>query len=222
MSLANSLLDSVSVSGRIVTGDALYCQRRLCERTVSAGGDYLMLVKGNQRSLCEDVEFCFSGADASGADCGTYRYAETVNGHGDRLERRRLWATDMLEGYLDWPGHKQVIKMESRRLVKDKETIQVRYAITSLGTETSAGRLLRLMRGHWSIENRLHYVRDFTMGEDGSQVRVKSAPQVMAALRNLVLNIFRLSGKVNIAAAIRNIGWRPNGALELLGLTPSQ
>lgn len=219
--MANRLLDSVSVAGRVVTGDALYCQRRLCDRIVSAGGDYLMLVKGNQRSLREDVELCFSDSD-----CGTYRYAhtryaETVDGHGDRRERRRLWATDMLAGYLDWPGHAQVIKMESRRLVKGKATIQVRYAITSLGTETSPDRLLRLMRGHWSIENRLHYVRDFTMGEDGSQVRSKSAPQVMAALRNLSLNIFRLSGVANIAAAIRNAGWRPNGALELLGLTPT-
>ena len=82
--------------------------------------------------------------------------------------------------------------------------------------------ILVLSGGHWGIENRLHYVRDCTTGEDGSQVRAKSAPQVKAALRNLVLNIFRLSGAANIAAAIRNVGWRPNGALELLGLTPSQ
>ena len=85
-----------------------------------------------------------------------------------------------------------------------------------------ANNLLLLIRGHWGIENRLHYVKDFTMGEDGSQIRAKSAPQVMAALRNLSLNIFRLSGAANIAAAIRNIAWRPNGTLELLGLIPSQ
>ena len=211
------MLEGISVAGRVVTGDALYCQRRLCERIVCAGGDYLMQVKGNQRSLYEDIEFCFLGTDT-----GTYRYAETADGHGDRRERRRLWATDLLVGYLDWPAHAQVMKMESRRLVKGKETVQVRYAITSLGTETSADRLLRLLRGHWGIENRLHYVRDFTMGEDGSQVRAKSAPQVMAALRNVTLNIFRLSGAANIAAAVRDVGWRPNGALQLLGLAPSQ
>ena len=210
------------MAGRVVTGDALYCQRRLCERIVRAGGDYLMQVKGNQRSLYEDIEFCFSGTDTGNGTSGTYRYAETADGHGDRWERRRLWATDLLVGYLDWPAHAQVMKMESRRLVKGEETVRVRYAITSLGTESSADRLLRLIRGHWGIENRLHYVRDFTMGEDGSQVRARSAPQVMAALRNLTLNIFRLSGAANIAAAIRNIGWRPNGALQLLGLTPSQ
>ena len=86
----------------------------------------------------------------------------------------------------------------------------------------SAVRLLNLVRGHWDIENRLRYVRDFTMGEDGSQVRAKSAPQVLAALRNLVLNILRMSGATNISATIRSIGWQPNGALKLPGLTPSR
>ena len=97
----------------------------------------------------------------------------------------------------------------------------MRYAITSLGTQVSVVRLLRLMRGHWSIENRLHYVRDFTMGEEGSQVRTKSAPQVLAALRNLVLNMLRMSGVTNIGTAIRHIAWQHNGALKLLELASS-
>ena len=149
---------------------------------------------------------------------GKYAYAETEDSHGDRWERRRLWATDMLSAYLDWPGQRQVMKVESWRMVKGKETRQVRYAITSLGTQIPADRLLGLVRGHWGIENRLHYVRDVTMGEDNSQVRTGSAPQVMAALRNLTLNILRMCGEKNIAAAIRRVGWRPNGALQLLGL----
>ena len=106
--MANRLLESVSVAGRVATGVALYCQRRLCERIASAGGDYLMQVKGNQRSLYEDIEFCFSDTDTSSTDTGTYRYAETADGHGDRRERRRLWATDLLVDYLDWPAHAQV------------------------------------------------------------------------------------------------------------------
>lgn len=67
-----------------------------------------MQVKGNQRSLYEDIEFCFSDTDTSSTDTGTYRYAETADGHGDRRERRRLWATDLLVDYLDWPAHAQV------------------------------------------------------------------------------------------------------------------
>ena len=214
LSMAGALLETMTVTDRVVTGDALYCQRRLCERVVGEGGDYLLIVKGNQKDLHEDIELCFDRPVAG----QRYRYAETEDRHGDRQERRRLWATDILSAYLDWPGHRQVMKVESWRRVKNKTTRQVRYAITSLGTRTPADRLLQLVRGHWGIENGLHYVRDVTLGEDGSCVRTGSAPQVMAALRNVVIGILRLSGATNIASAIRTIGWQPNGALRMLGL----
>lgn len=212
--MAGALLESVPMTDRVLTGDALYCQRKLCEQVVDEGGDYLLIVKSNQKSLYEDIELCFDRPVAG----QTYSYAQTDGKHGDRRERRRLWATDILRTYLDWPGHRQVMKVECWRSVKAKVSRQVRYAITSLGTHTSADRLLQLIRGHWGIENGLHYVRDVTMGEDGSQVRTGSAPQAMAALRNVVINILRLSGATNIASAIRKIGWQPNGALRMLGL----
>ena len=214
LSMAVSLLERVSMTDRVLTGDALYCQRQLCEQVVDEGGDYLLIVKNNQKGLYEDIELCFDQPVAG----QTYAYAQTEGKHGDRLELRRLWATDILKTYLDWPGHRQVVKVECWRSVKDKVTRQARYAITSLGTHTSAGRLLQLIRGHWGIENGLHYVRDVTMGEDGSQVRTGSAPQVMASVRNVVISILRLSGATNIASAIRKIGWQPNGALRMLGL----
>ena len=201
------------MTDRVVTGDALYCNRKLCQQVMKAGGDYLMVVKANQKSLYEDIELCFEEPMS-----GKYAYAETEGSHGDRRERRRLWATDMLRTYLDWPGQRQVMKVESWRMVKGEMFRQVRYAITSLGPHTPADRLLNLVRGHWGIENRLHYVRDVTMGEDYSQVRTDSAPQVMAAVRNLVVSILRMRGEKNIAAAIRKIAWKPNGALQLLGL----
>lgn len=113
------------------------------------------------------------------------------------------------------------MKVESWRRLKDKTTRQVRYAITSLDTRTSADRLLQLVRGHRGIENGLHYVRDVMMGEDGSCVRTGSAPQVMAALKNVVIGILRLSDATNIASAIRTVGWQPNGALRILGLHTS-
>ena len=173
-----------------------------------------MILKNNQKGLYEDIELCFDRPVAG----QTYAYAQTEGNHGDRRELRRLWATDVLKTYLDWPGHRQVLKVECWRSVKDKVTRQVRYAVTSLGTHTSADRLLQLIRGHWGIENGLHYVRDVTLGEDWSQVRTGSAPQVMASVRNVVISILRLSGATNIASAIRKIGWQPNGALRMLGL----
>ena len=101
---------------------------------------------------------------------------------------------------------------------KGSVSMETRYAITSLGRETGPGKLLEYVRGHWGIENRLHYVRDVTLGEDASQVRTGAAPQVMAALRNVVLGLLRSGGETNSAAAIRRIGWTPGQALAILGL----
>ena len=85
------------MTDRVVTGDALYCNRKLCQQVMKAGGDYLMVVKANQKSLYEDIELCFEEPMS-----GKYAYAETEGSHGDRRERRRLWATDMLRRI--WTG----------------------------------------------------------------------------------------------------------------------
>ena len=100
--------------------------------------------------------------------------------------------------------------MERTRRHKGRETVERAYAITSLPPERAdADRLLEIRRGHWGIENRLHWVRDVVFGEDQSQVRTGSAPQLLAALRNLVISILRLSGVKNITAALRHYGWKP-------------
>ena len=99
------------------------------------------------------------------------------------------------------------------------------YAITSLSVERAdAARLLDIWRGHWGIENRLHWVRNVVFGEDQSQVLTGSAPQLLAALRNLVIGVIgmlRLQGVKNIAAALRHYGWKPWETLTLIGLLPN-
>ncbi len=131
--------------------------------------------------------------------------------HGNRREVRRLWASTALNDYLDWPGLKQVVKVEREVEKRGQKESQVRYAVTSLGTETGARKLLSLVRGHWAIENKLFRVRDVTFGEDASQIRKGSAPEVMAALRNVVIGLFRRAGVTNIAAALRENGWQHHG-----------
>ena len=124
-------------------------------------------------------------------------------GHG-RRERRTLKATTALNAYLDWPGVAQVGQVESVVVKDGTTTTEVRYFITSVPrSEADAGQLLEWVRGHWSIENRSHYVRDVTMGEDASRVRKGSGPQVMAAVRNATIGFLRLTGATNIAEAIR-------------------
>lgn len=212
------MLDGFALAKRLVTGDALYCQRALCRRLVDEGGAYFISVGENQPRLYDELRWLFEWPVPD------EQFAETVttSKHGDRIETRRLWASTALVGYSDWPGLRQACKVE--RTVRHQGAVrtEVRYAITSLGPGVGPARLLRIWRGHWAIENRLHYVRDVTLGEDASQVRSGSAPQVLAALRNTIVALLRRAGHTNIAAALRATAWQSqSGApLRLLGIDP--
>jgi hypothetical protein len=130
--------------------------------------------------------------------------ASALDKHGGRIERRALRTTTMLAGYLDWPGLAQVGLLERTVTVGGEVTVQVQYLITSVPRQQAgAAELLGWLRGHWGIENRLHYVRDVALGEDASRVRAGSGPQVLAALRNLAISKLRLDGATNIVAALR-------------------
>lgn len=124
-------------------------------------------------------------------------------GHG-RRERRTLKATTALNEYLDWPGVAQVGQIESVAEQDGKVSQETRYFITSVPRDLGgASRLLAWGRGHWSIENRSHYVRDVTFGEDASRIRTGSGPEIMAALRNAAIGFLRITGATNIAETVR-------------------
>lgn len=214
LTVAPAVLQAIPLAGRLVTGDALYAQRRLCQLILDAGGAYLFTVKANQPRLYDDLAVLFRQPPPGEV------FATAIQrdrGHG-RHEVRRLWASDALAGYLDWPGVQQVCKVERRSTAQGRTTTEVRYLITSMGVAVGADELLASKRGHWSIENRLHYVRDVSMGEDASQIRTRAAPEVMAALRNIVLGLLRQAGWTNIAAGLRSYAWQPRSALTLLGI----
>jgi predicted transposase YbfD/YdcC len=139
-------------------------------------------------------------------------------GHG-RLEKRTLRTTTLLTKQQDWKGLKQGFELVRERTEKGQKTVEVVHGITSLSTERAdAQRLLALSRGHWGIENKLHYRRDVTLGEDASRIRKEVAPQVLAALRNSVLHVLSDVVAPNIAAAMRTMGNCLSQALGLLGL----
>jgi predicted transposase YbfD/YdcC len=141
----------------------------------------------------------------------------TDKGHG-RRERRTLRRTTILTKTQDWAGMKQGFELRRERTVQGVTTRETVYGITSLSVEEAdAGRLLALARGHWGIENGLHYKRDVTLGEDGSRVRREGAPQVMAALRNSVVHLLDNTTD-SLAAAMRTMSNCFNKALTLLGL----
>lgn len=204
------------MAGRVVTADALHCQRETCQQILDAGGDYLVLVEANQPTLLGDISTLFAVPPPG----EQFAFTEQRGRHGGRREVRRLWASTALNGYLDWPGAKQVGKIE--RVVEQQGAVtrQIRYFITSLSAVVGAPRLLALKRGQWQIENRLHYVRDVSLGEDASQVRAGAAPHVLAALRNVVLNLLRHAHVTAIKATLRQLGWQ-RSALQFLGWMPS-
>lgn len=130
-----------------------------------------------------------------------------------------MQTTTRLNDYLDWPDVGQVCRLE--RIVKrgGVETREVEYAITSVGPEEAdAATLLGWWRGHWRIENRLHWVRDVTMAEDASRIRTGSAPQALAGLRDAALSLLRLLGKTNIAEALRENLYHVRDLLANLGV----
>ena len=155
---------------------------------------------------------------------------EPKRSHG-RHEVRMLWvladpAVNQYAGSAGtvgkpWPHLAQIGRVERRRTFKrqgqEQTEVEISYAITSRGPDRAdAASLLRDLRGHWGIENKVHWVRDVTWDEDRSQVRTGAAPQVMAACRNIALNLLRRSGTTNIAAALRTYAGRPATALHLV------
>lgn len=139
-------------------------------------------------------------------------------GHG-RLVTRHLQASNRLAKSLDWPGLKQVLRLERTTLRNGQKTVEVQYAITSLSPDRAdAARILSYWVGHWGIENRLHWVRDVVFGEDACRAKVGHSPQNLAALRNASLNLLRLSGVKEVLSTLRHFTMRPLDLMTFLGI----
>jgi hypothetical protein len=140
-------------------------------------------------------------------------------GHG-RIEKRTIRLTSILTKHQEFEGLKQGFELTRERTVRGEKSVEVVYGITSLDNgRADARRMLDLIRGHWGIENGLHYRRDVTLGEDQSRIRKGVAPQVMAAIRNSIVHLLLQEVEApSLAAAVRTMSNCPNQALELLGL----
>ncbi|MEX5707574.1 ISAs1 family transposase [Parafrankia sp. FMc6] len=204
------LLTDLDLTGVIVTADALHTQTETARWLVDRGAHYVLTVKANQPSLYAQL-----AALPWGQVTTTARTVE--RGHG-RRERRTVKATEVRAGLL-FPYAVQAVRITRRRqpLTGGPTETEVAYLVTSLPTHhASPTRLAAMVREHWLIENRLHWVRDVTFGEDLSQVRTGNTHQVMASLRNLAITILRLTGVTNIAAGIRHHARRPERPLEAI------
>jgi predicted transposase YbfD/YdcC len=209
----------------VLTGDALFCQRALCAQVLAARGDYLLLVKANQGTLYRDIQLlCDPPATVPAAPLTDRRVARTVErGHGRTLERREFVASTDLTDYLDWPGARQVFRLERSWREQGQGKRALHYGITSLAPELAdPARLLALRRGHWTIENRLHRRKDVTFGEDASLIHVGAGPTVMALLRDAAVSLLHRTGVRRVASRLRTHSQHPERAVALvLGPLPT-
>lgn len=214
------LLEGRDLKGTVTTMDAQLTQRTLSEQIIDpGGGEYLMVVKRNQPELYQAIEFLFVSPPLPPDEEDRVSHTYSNKGHG-RIETRTLESSALLSEYLNWPGGNQVMRRTCRRIrVKTGEiSEETTYGITSLRRDQALPRQLEAFwRAHWTIENKVHYVRDETMGEDRCQVYLGNAPQALAALRNGIIGMLRHEGWCNIASALRYFGASVPRALRLIG-----
>jgi predicted transposase YbfD/YdcC len=224
LSVAPLLVARIDWRHRVLTGDALFCQRTLCRQIRAADGNSLLLVKENQPTLHEAIALLFDPPpEINALPLIDRRVAETwARGHGRTNEHRHLTASTDLTDYLDWPGVAQVFRREHAWHEHGAPHRAVRYGITSLTpTQADADRLLALRRGHWTIEHAVHRQKDVALGEDASLIHLGQGPTVLALLRDAALTVFYQAGIRQVAARLRLHAQYPAYAVALVITAPS-
>lgn len=216
-----ALLAGRDLTGKVVTLDALHTLRATARQIRAQNAHYLMIVKKNQAALYEYLDMLFN-LPAHPADHEVWETVgpRTEKGHG-RLETRTLTCGNAHIEDVDWPDVQQVVRRECERIeIKSgKRSCEVTYGMVSLRpAEAGAATIERLWRGHWTIENPVHYVRDVTFGEDAGHAAQGNTAHVLAAVRNALLMLFRSAHWRSIPDALAHYGASVARAFALIGL----
>lgn len=222
------VLKHITIQNRVITGDALFAQRTLCTQITKDKGGYVFRVKGNQETLENDIRLFFK-TPPFGAAIQTHT---TIDRWKGQKEKRIVSVSNesQLLSYLSWPTLTHVWQMEKTVTRKNAEGMletktKVSVGIARISDEIKnekipiVKQISDYIRGHWSIENRLHRQRDVVFREDHSTVRCGNAPQVMAALRNLVVSLFHKGTVRSFPKAMRRFASHPPELFDFLGLS---
>jgi predicted transposase YbfD/YdcC len=203
------LLDVLDLRGSTITIDAMGCQHEIAKRIIEKEGNYIFTLKGNQSALSEDVQDFFNDKEF----CKTMScYEDHDKGHGRQELRKCLVATDikwLKERYPKRRGLRSVIRIESTRKIGKKMTQETRYYVSSC--TDAAKTALEKVRSHWAIENSLHWVLDMSFGDDQSRIRKKNAPQIMAIIRHIALNLLQITKKICLDNQLNDYENSPGG-----------
>lgn len=203
------LLDMLTIKGAIVTIDAMGCQREIAAKVIEKEADYVLALKGNQGTLRDDVEEFFIEQKANGyADCKPSRHETLEKSHG-RIETRTVTAIggiDWLEERHPWAGLTSIVMVESCREIGAKTEHETRFYITSLAA--NAERIGTAIRGHWGIENGLHWVMDMVFRDDECRIRKNNAPANFATVKHMASNLLRQApGKDSLRVKRKVAAW---------------
>ena len=207
------LLAMLDLEGRIVTADAMHCQRRTAKAVLERRADYVLALKATQRELLADVRLLLDDPQAPPES-----EAQTMDGDHGRIETRRasvLADIDYLQRAHSFPGLAAIARITASREISGKTSTAVRYFL--LSRPMTAERLLAVVRAHWGIENSLHWVLDVIMDEDQARTRRDHGPENLALLRRLALNMLRANtAKGSVRLKIKRAGWRDDFLLSIL------
>lgn len=214
------LLEILNIEGCIVTIDAIGCQTEIVKEIVEKGADYVISLKGNQGNLHQDIKDYLDWAERIGFKEISSDYYETLEKDHGRIETRRCWVTEeigWLEQKGEWKNLKSIVLVEAEReVIGGKKTVERRYFISSLAA--NAEQSLRAVRGHWAIENELHWCLDIGFREDQSRVREARSAENLATLRHIGINLLKQekSCKRGIEGKRKKAGWDESYLLKVL------